>query len=104
MKYSILLFTILVSLPLTAHELCPINEEIEPDMRIPESHYSKKNAQLALNKLQGIITKNDQVYEWMTVPNALKTIEGYILKKDASKAEFRLNQFCTFMKSSVWYD
>jgi len=104
MKYYILLFAVLFTLPSMAHELCPVNKAIEPDMRIPESHYSKKNAQLALNKLKGIITKNDQAYEWMTVPNALQTIEGYILKKDASKAEFRLTQFCTFMKSSVWND
>jgi hypothetical protein len=73
-------------------------------MRIPESHYSKKNAELALGKLEGIINKNDNVYEWVTVPNATKTIEGYILKKDAHKSKFHLSQFCTFMESSFWYD
>lgn len=104
MKYSILIILLLYSFSSVANDLCPTNEDIAPDMRIPESHYSKKNAEFALSKLQGIISKNDNVYEWMTVPNAIKTIEGYILKKDAHKSEFKLSQFCIFMESSFGYD
>ncbi|MBA6385172.1 hypothetical protein H4J45_18135 [Colwellia sp. BRX10-6] len=104
MKYSIIVIILLIPFSSMAKDLCPTNENIEPDMRIPESHYTQKNAELALNKLQGIISKSDNVYEWMTVPNSMKIIEGYILKKDANKSKFNLSQFCTFMKSSVWHD
>lgn len=103
-KYSILILFLVCSFSSAAKDLCPINKSIESDMRIPESHYSKENAEQAIKKLHGIVSENDKVYEWITVPNSVKTIEGYILKKDAHKSEFKLVEFCTFMKSSFWYD
>ena len=104
MKYSILILFFVCSFSVVAKDLCPTNENIEPDMRIPESHYSKKNAEQAIKKLHGIVSENDKVYEWMTVPNSIKTIEGYILKKDAHKSKLKLSEFCVFMESSFWYD
>jgi len=90
--------------------LCPVNEKIEADMRRPESDYSKENAEWAIKKLQGIVCHKDTQYAWLTVPNAIKTVAGYILKKDAIKSknsstsDYHLNNFCTFMESSFWYD
>ncbi|AWB65125.1 hypothetical protein C2869_01115 [Saccharobesus litoralis] len=109
MKILTFLLFFLTSFITYANELCPTNKNIAEDMRIPESHYSKENADLALKKLQGIVQGSDKKYEWITVPNALKTIEGYILKRDAISAkgamqEYHLSAFCTFMESSAWYD
>ena len=109
MKYSVLILFFVCSFSSAAKDLCPINKNIESDMRIPESHYSKENAEQAIKKLHGIISENDKVYEWITVPNAMKTIEGYVLKRDALSAkgamkEYHVSAFCTFMESSAWYD
>ncbi len=82
--------------------------EFEPDMRIPESYFTKENAEAALNKINGIVAGKDTAYEWITVPNMQKIIEGYILKRDSKNAsgalaELKVSQFCTFMESSAWW-
>ena len=74
--------------------------------KVAYNHQLKKFEIAEVSFRKGIISKNDNVYEyeWMTVLNAMKTIEGYILKKDANKSEFNLYQFCIFIESSAWYD
>jgi hypothetical protein len=91
-----------------AEDLCPINEDIEPDMRMTESHFTKENAEAAANKIKGIISGVDKKYEWFTVPNNLKVIEGFILKRDAMTAKgemqpYHKEQFCEFMKNKAWW-
>jgi hypothetical protein len=96
------------SAPVAAKDLCPINEDIEPDMRMTESHFTKENAEAAANKIKGIISGVDKKYEWFTVPNNLKVIEGFILKRDAINAKgemqpYHKEQFCEFMKNKAWW-
>ena len=109
MKVSIIVIFSIISFMTQAKNICPVNKNIAEDMRVPESHYSKANANLALKKLRGVVSGEDKVYEWITVPNAMRTIEGYILKRDAlsvkgAMKEYHTSAFCTFMESSFWYD
>jgi len=88
--------------------MCPVNEKVEADMRISESHFSKENAEAALKNLQGIVSESDKAYEWITVPNSLKIIEGYVLRRDALSSseavkEYKISAFCTFMESGAWW-
>ncbi len=99
---------LIISFSVNAKNICPVNEKIESDMRIPESHFTKENAEAALKKINAIVAGNDEVYEWVTVPNMQRIVEGYILKRDAENAtgalaEFEISQFCTFMESSAWW-
>ena len=107
-SFVVVICILMTSFSANAKNICPANEKIEPDMRIPESHFTKKNAKAALNKINGIVEGTDEVYEWFTIPNMQRVIEGYILKRDAenameASAEFKKSQFCTFMESSAWW-
>ncbi|WP_445359862.1 hypothetical protein ACJJIL_12650 [Microbulbifer sp. EKSA005] len=91
-----------------AEDLCLVNENVEPDMRMPESYFTKDRAAEASKKTQGIVTGTDKVYEWITVPNSLKLIEGYVLRRDALNSqgtmrEYHVSQFCSFMQSEAWW-
>ena len=93
-----------------AKNICPVNSDIPDDMRLEESHYSKKNAEISVNFLNGIIKENKSTGEWIDVPNALKTIDGYIRRKQClesgnlSPTSYKCSEFCLFMKSSFRYD
>ena len=98
----------LISFSAFSENLCPVNENVEPDMRISEAYFSKTHADAALKKLQGIVDARDKKYEWITVPNALKVIEGYVLRRDAlenkdSVSGYHKSAFCDFMGTSAWW-
>lgn len=104
--YPLILMTFAAQV--AAQDLCPINEDREPDMRITESHFTKDNAEAAANKIKVIVSGLDQKYEWFTVQNNLKVIEGFILKRDAINAKGEMQsyhkaQFCEFMKNKAWW-
>jgi hypothetical protein len=80
-----------------ADDLCPINDKIEPDMRIPEAYFTKEKAEEATSKINGIVAGTDKSYEWVTVPNSLKLIEGYILKRDALNAQGAMREYHTLI-------
>ncbi|MGI0154478.1 hypothetical protein ACQ661_12570 [Pseudidiomarina sp. WS423] len=108
MKFLLLIALLLSSVVARAENLCPVNEDVAPDMRIAESDLTKERAEKAVEKVQGIVSGADSKYEWITVPNSLKIIEGYILKRDALNAEgvmaqYHKSQFCEFMKTQAWW-
>jgi hypothetical protein len=90
--------------------ICPVNEEIAEDMRIPETEFTKERAGSASELLVGIIDGSITTYETFNLYNAQKLVTGYILKKNALDAksadkEFKIREFCSFMeKSAWWYD
>ncbi len=96
--------------PANAENLCAVNTEVEEYLRIQESFFTKENSENALNNLQLIVANPDAKYEWITVPNNLKIIEGYVLRRDAIRFQdqepgIALAEFCTFMeKQAWWYD
>ena len=102
-----IILTLLANTALTDN-LCPVNEDVEPDMRMSESFFTKARAEEASKKIQGIVAGTDKVYEWITLPNSLKIIEGYVLKRDAinnqgAMREYHVSQFCSFMESKGWW-
>ncbi|MCV6627347.1 MAG: hypothetical protein OIF38_14705 [Cellvibrionaceae bacterium] len=109
MKKLLLTFFILCSSIVAAKDICPTNTDIPDDMRLPESHYSKENASIAIDFLSGVVKKDKSPGEWVNVPNALKTIDGYIRKKECIEhgktiGGWKCSEFCSFMKSSFVYD
>ena len=110
MKYILAIILFSLSFSAYAEEtLCPINNDIPNDMRIKESDLTKESAENALKVLNAIISGENKSYIWITVPNAMKTIEGYILKRDALAnrsgiPEYDTSSFCGFMKKGYWYD
>lgn len=108
MKLALTVILMIFAAQVAAENVCPINEDIEPDMRMHESHFTRENAEAAANKIQGIISGVDKKYEWFTVPNNLKVIEGFILKRDAMNARgemqaYHKDQYCEFMKNKAWW-
>ena len=108
MRILIVSLFLILSPSINADRLCATNEKVESDMRIPESYFSKENAEAALKKLQGIVSDSDKNYEWITIPNSLKIIEGYVLRRDAlastgAAMEYKVSAFCTFMETSAWW-
>lgn len=108
-KYLYLAFLIFISSMVSAKDICPTNTEIPDDMRLSESHYSKQNASKSIDFLNGVIKKDMSAGEWINVPNALKTIDGYIRKKECLASSelpkgWKCLEFCLFMESSFVYD
>jgi len=108
MKKGLLVLLMSMSCLSQAENLCPINEEIAEDMRIPESYFTKERAESASKTLSEIVSGKNNNYEWVTVPNLLKLIEGYVLKRDALKdngatSQYKVSQFCNFMQNSAWW-
>ena len=109
MKKILLTFCALFSSVAIAKDICPTNTDIPDDMRLPESHYSKENASTAVDFLSGVVKQDKSSGEWVSVPNALKTIDGYIRKKECIEhgtavGGWKCSEFCSFMKSSFIYD
>ena len=108
-KYFIISLLLVPSLSF-AQNICPINTKIADDMYVPESHYNKENAASSIDLLTGVIKEDKSAGEWGNVPNALKTINGYIRKKecidsgDLSPTSWKCSEFCLFMESSFVYD
>ncbi len=101
-----LVFTCAV--PVDAEPMCPVNENIAEDMRIPEVEFNKENAEAALARLAAVVRGERKPHDWTEVPNALKIIEGYILRKYALEEmsaahEFHREQFCLFMRERAWW-
>lgn len=108
MKISLPIVLTLLANTAWTDNLCPVNEDVEPDMRMSESYFTKARAEEASKKIQGVVAGTDKVYEWITVPNALKIIEGYVLRRDAlnnqgTMREYHVSQFCLFMESEAWW-
>lgn len=104
-----LISLILMSPLLSAKDICPKNTDIPDDMWLPESHYSKENASTSIDFLNGVVKLDKPAGEWINIPNALKTIDGYIRKKEClSNSEhpkgWKCSEFCLFMESSFIYD
>jgi hypothetical protein len=107
-KYILIGISLIVSAFAEAENLCPVNENIAPDMRISETYLTKENAENAAEKIHGIVSGGDADYAWITVPNSLKIIEGYILRRDAlnaegERAQYHRSQFCKFMETQAWW-
>lgn len=108
-RHFLLIILVLFSSLAGAKDLCPTNKKIPEDMRLPESHYNKKNASEAIEFLSGIVNLDKSAGEWVNVPNALKTIDGYIRKQECIKSggavgSWKCSEFCLFMESSFIYD
>jgi hypothetical protein len=108
MKYIYFTMLLTFSTVSIAETLCPISNKINPSIRIAESHFTKENAEAAAQKIGDIVSGTDISYEWVTVPNLQKVIQGYTLKRDAEAAEgalvkFKKAQFCAFMAESAWW-
>ena len=93
-----------------AENLCPVNEEIAEDMRIEESYFTKERAINSASYLKDVVEGNAN-YEWFSVPNSMKIVNGYFLKydylneKNQSLKENKLRLFCKFMENEArWYD
>ena len=93
-----------------AENLCPVNEEIAEDMRIEESYFTKERAVNSASYLKDVVEGNAN-YEWFSVPNSMKIINGYFLKydylneKNQCLKENKLSLFYKFMKNEArWYD
>ncbi|BBO28146.1 hypothetical protein AltI4_25340 [Alteromonas sp. I4] len=100
------LILLLFSSQVFSENICPVNTDIPEDVRMDESYFNKESAETALKKLQGIISEQDNMYEWITIPNATKVIHGYILKRDAinsGKQQYLVDAFCSFYKSEGWF-
>ncbi len=108
MKSILITLLLIFSSVSFAENLCPVNDTIAASIRIPESYFTKKNAEAAAEKISDIVSGIDIAYEWVTVPNLQKVIRGYTLKRDAEAAEgalvkFKKAQFCKFMAESAWW-
>jgi len=110
MKYMILMFSIFMVSASFGETLCPVNKNIAEDMRIPEEHFSKANAESALKLISEIVNDEKKPSDWTVVPNSMKIVEGYILRRaalndESGVPEFDKSQFCLFMeKNAWWYD
>jgi len=107
MKY-ILILILIASTTARANDLCPVNESRPADIRIPESYFTEENAQNALKELDSIVSGASKSYEWITVPNLQRIIEGYVLRRDALEGikfnvPSKLDAFCIFMEHSAWW-
>lgn len=108
MKYLLTILMIIIPAQATADPICPVNEAIEEDMRIPESYFNQDNAEDALARLEAIIRDGARTKNWTEIPNALKIIEGFILRRNAMEAtgsliDYHESQFCSFMSESAWW-
>ena len=109
MKKTIFLLVFLIIQPVNAENLCPINHDIPEEMRILESDLTQDAAEKALIKLSRIISNPQEPKIWITVPNLNRTIEGYILKRDALaklsiNPKANISNFCIFMEKAFWFD
>ena len=109
MKFIFLLVFVLMASIASAKNICPVNTKIPEDVRLTEAHYSKKNASKAIDFLNGVVKQDKSAGEWINVPNALKTIDGYIRKRECIEhgdaiGGWKCSEFCSFMESSFVYD
>ena len=100
----------LLALASTAHateNLCPINEQIEPEFRVLEHQLNEESALRAMDYLQLVVQGKEHPGEWLTLPNNLKLIEGYVLRREAlkTKSERDISDFCLWLEQNgFWYE
>ena len=104
-----LLALLFVSGVANAEPICPVESSVPDDVRIYESDLTKENAERAVERLKRIVSGDEKKYIWITVPNSLKMIEGYILRRDALSnrsgvPDYDKSAFCNFMKGAYWYN
>ena len=111
MRVILVVAALLVSNAVHAENICDSSEfVIEPDHQMPESTFSQENAKKASNKLTAFVSGAEKPGNWTVVPNYLKIVEGYLLKKDALEKEGVMKElavadFCLFMKKKAFiYD
>ena len=103
---NIIFISLFASSVAQAENLCPINENREAEFRIEEGYFTAENARNAVQELNDIVSGAQTEYEWFSVPNLLKVIQGYVLRRDALKNDASENyksEFCSFMKTSAWW-
>ena len=87
--------------------LCPINEKIEPEFRVMENQLTEKSALRAMEYLQSVVQGKEHPGEWLTLPNNLKLVEGYVLRREAlsSGSKSDISNFCFWLdQNGFWYD
>ncbi|MDP0590084.1 MAG: hypothetical protein QS748_13225 [Candidatus Endonucleobacter bathymodioli] len=109
MKYIILLFFISIFTLANAKNICPISTDIPEYIRSAESFYNKENAESAIEFLSTIVKHNISSGGWVEVPNALKTIDGFIQKKQCLNSNGYPDSqdcfsFCKFLELSYPHD
>ncbi len=118
MKNFILITLILISFTSKADiNLCPgIVIEIEPDMRIPESNFSKEGALKALEELKLHIESEISAKYGHGWYNARTILTGYRLRSEAliehSESGWTskilagsMREYCAFLSTGAfWYD
>ena len=73
--------------------ICPVNTEIPESIRINESDLTKEKAEAALKILGSIVSGEDSNHLPNAIPNAAKTIQGYVLKRNALENRSRIPGF-----------
>lgn len=89
-----------------AENLCDSwDRKIEDDMQMPESLFSKNNADEAKIALEGLDKNSSDILVQFGVENLARTIKGYALREKAlnSKSETDVNAFCTFFINEAFY-
>ena len=105
MRY-LLIILLFLSFSTNARPLCAVNDEIAEDLRIDESEFNQKNAEIALEYLSEIVKSSDVSFQWSRMLNATKLIQGYALKRKAllpGASRFSIEQFCRFYHNEGWY-
>jgi len=102
----ILLTVIFLGFSANATNLCPVNDQIAEDMRINEQDFNKENAEKSVEYLSRIVNAPKTPFEWFSIPNATKFINGYALRRNAvlpKASKFHIDEFCRFYASEGWY-
>ncbi|MEI8666832.1 hypothetical protein P4S81_21460 [Pseudoalteromonas sp. B28] len=105
MRY-LLIILLLFGFTVNANQLCPINVDIAEDMRINEADFTKEKAEASVKYLAEIVKNDSTPFEWFSIPNAIKFIHGYALRRKAllpDTSKHSIEQFCKFYAQEGWY-
>lgn len=87
-----------------AQNLCDNSKNhIDKQMRIPESEFTRANADQSAAFLKKIKIGDIKNYEWFEPGNARKFITGYNLKAYALNNKNALTDYCHFITNAAFY-